>query len=101
MLGHGGLFLLLSDVNHRATVCEPIEYSWSVVEAFQPQLELLDDKHYEKKAEGMYQSILKATPYNDQDTRRRYGILAAKFRKLSADESICTAAGNAQSKKAD
>jgi len=101
VLGHGGLFLLLSDVNHDATVCEPIEYSWNVVEAFQPQLELLDEKHYEKKAEGMYQSILKATPYYDQDTRRRYGVLSAKFRKLSANESICATAGNAQSKKAD
>jgi ubiquinone/menaquinone biosynthesis C-methylase UbiE len=78
----GGLFLLLSDVNHNPTACEPIEYSWDIVRSFQPHFEILEAKHYEKKADGLYQSVREAIPYDHRDTRRRYGALSAKFRKL-------------------
>ncbi len=81
----GGLFLLLSDVNHDPTPCEPIEYSWNIVDMFIPYFELLIERHYEKKADGIYQSILENIPYNHNDTTKRYGIISAMFKKLKSE----------------
>ncbi|MBN2208653.1 MAG: class I SAM-dependent methyltransferase [Candidatus Coatesbacteria bacterium] len=77
----GGLFLLLTDVNHDPTPCEPIAYSWDVVEKFFPQMELVEEKHFEKSQGGMYKSIRSGIAYTNGDKRKRYGILSAKFRK--------------------
>lgn len=75
----GGLFLLLTDVNHKPTHCEPISFSFDIVKKFMPQLTLLKFNHYEKKAGGMYESILANIVYDHHDKTDRYGILSAKF----------------------
>jgi ubiquinone/menaquinone biosynthesis C-methylase UbiE len=77
----GGVFLLLVDVNHDPTVCEPNSFSWDVVRLFTPQFDILSERHYEKKADGMYDSIKQNLPYDEGNSNRRYGILSAKFRR--------------------
>lgn len=77
----GGWFLLLSDLNHDPTICEPVSFSWEIVSRFQPALRLCEERHYEKTQEGMYQSIRAGAPYDHADPRKRYGILSAKFQK--------------------
>lgn len=78
----GGYFLLLTDLNHKPTHCEPVSFSWDIVERFLPHFKLVEEKHYEKSARGMYESILAGVPYNHADKSRRYAILSAKFIKL-------------------
>ncbi|MBN1593518.1 MAG: class I SAM-dependent methyltransferase [Candidatus Coatesbacteria bacterium] len=77
----GGLFLLLTDVNHDPTPCEPISFSWDIVKKFTPPMELVEEKHYEKSPGGMYKSIRVGAPYDHGNQSRRYGILSAMFRK--------------------
>ncbi len=81
VLKPGGLFLLLTDVNHDPTPYEPQSFSWDIVEAFRPELEPLDVAHYEKRAGGMYESIAQGERYDHDDLTKRYGILSAKFAK--------------------
>jgi ubiquinone/menaquinone biosynthesis C-methylase UbiE len=77
----GGLFLLISDVNHAPTLTEPLSFSWDIVGRFAPPLDLLRTARYEKSESGTYQSIRRGTLYDDADSRHRYGIVSAKFRK--------------------
>jgi ubiquinone/menaquinone biosynthesis C-methylase UbiE len=77
----GGLFLLLTDVNHEPTECEPIYFSFDITGQFKP-FKVLDERHYEKSENGLYQSIHANVPYDHDNTEKRYGILAAKFKKM-------------------
>lgn len=77
----GGVFLLITDVNHDPTPCEPICFSWDIVEEFQPSFELLEQRRFEKFEDGVYKSIRQGRVYDDTDTTKRYGILAAKFQR--------------------
>lgn len=79
----GGVFLLLTEVGHEPTVCEPQEISWDVVRKFSPAFRLVEEIHYEKKAGGMYASILESLPYDHNDKTSRYGILSAKFERVA------------------
>ena len=78
----GGLFLLLTDVGHDPTVCEPIVLSWDIVSKFMPSLKLVEEKHYEKSENGMYESIKANIPFDYLNRTKRYGILSAKFIKV-------------------
>ncbi len=88
VIAPGGVFLLLTDVNHKATLCEPIEYSWDIVEKFLPNLKLLEERRYEKLAGGMYASIQQGVPYDHDDKARRYGVLSAKFIKIASSDLV-------------
>jgi ubiquinone/menaquinone biosynthesis C-methylase UbiE len=81
VLKPGGLLLLLTDVDHAPTLLEPILYSWDVVDQFHPQLELVEERRYERSERGMYQSIREAVPYDAGNSTPRYGVLLAKFVK--------------------
>jgi len=82
VLKKGGLFLLLTDLNHRPTITEPISFSWDVVNFFLPELKLISQKHYKRSPEGIYQSILANIPYDHSDKPQRPGVLQAKFLKV-------------------
>jgi SAM-dependent methyltransferase len=77
----GGLFLLLTDVDHGATFCEPQEYSFDIVNRFVPALAVSQVRKYEKAEPGLYQSVLAGVPYDDSNKVRRTAILSAKFCK--------------------
>lgn len=86
VLKPGGLFLLLTDVNHKATAYEPQEFSWNVVERFEPAFELIAQRRYEKEAGCMYESIRQGKVYDINDYSPRYGILSVQLRKRVAIE---------------
>ena len=77
----GGYFLLLTDVNHKATLCEPIEFGWEIAQAFTDVLEIVEERRLEKSVPNMYQSIRANIPYDMKDKTQRYGITSVKFRK--------------------
>ncbi len=81
VLKPGGMFLLITDVNHGPTATEPISFSWDIVNKFQPGLTLFEKHHYEKSENGIYKSIMAAIPYDHSNPAGRYGILTAKFQK--------------------
>ena len=77
----GGFFLLLTDVNHKATLCEPIEYGWEIAQGFTDVLEIVEERRLEKPEANMYQSIRANVSYDMEDKTQRYGITSLKFRK--------------------
>lgn len=81
VISPGRLLLLLTDVHPHPTICEPVVFSWDVVERFANEMSVLAVKHYEKRADGMYQSIKAGIPFDHSDTSPRYGVLSAKFLK--------------------
>lgn len=83
VIASGGLFLLLTDVNHPPTATEPISYSWDIVNKFIPQLKLVNEEHFEKSRLGIYDGVFKNSRYNHNDKTSRGGVLLAKFVKNS------------------
>lgn len=81
VLKPGGFFLLLTDLNHNPTICEPQSITWNIVELFLPEFEIIDEKNYERSSTGLYNSIQKGIEYNHMDKSKRYGVLSAKFIK--------------------
>jgi len=79
VLKPAGTLLVLTDVNHDPTPTEPIEFSWDVVDRFAPEASPVEVRHYEKPAEGVYQSLTASVPYDHADPTRRYGVLSARF----------------------
>jgi hypothetical protein len=51
------------------------------VDRFKGSLTLLMERHFEKSAPGMYESIRRAIPYDKFNPAPRYGVLSALFRK--------------------
>lgn len=78
----GGWFLLLTELGHDPTHCEPVVFSWDVIERFLPHLKVIAEKHYERSRPGMYQSILAGVPYDHANESRRYGVLSAGLTKI-------------------
>jgi len=72
--------LLISDVNHDPTPCEPIVFSFDITKKFKPLL-LLEEKHFEKIKQGVYQSLIENVSYDHSNKKKRYGIITAKFKK--------------------
>jgi glycosyltransferase involved in cell wall biosynthesis/ubiquinone/menaquinone biosynthesis C-methylase UbiE len=83
VLKPGGIFLLLTEVNHEPTPCEPITFSWDIVQKFTDAFELLEAKDYERTKSGIYDSVKDNVRYDHSDTRNRYGIVSAIFSKHS------------------
>lgn len=90
ILRPGGLFLLSTDVNHRPTPCEPNEFDWDIVHAFE-DMEVVTLKKYEKYApQNRHRSASKTSlptvtsdsqPYDFANPTPRYGVLIATLRK--------------------
>lgn len=75
----GGLFLLLVEVNHEPTVCEPFTLTWDTVKQFEPEFEPVLVRHYES-CRQMIES-LQGPEYNHDDPTPRVGMLSAMFRR--------------------
>mgnify|MGYP001560357265 CR=1 FL=1 len=80
VLKPGGLFILLVEL-HDPTPNQPKALSFDITEHFKTRLTILDEKHYEKFAGGIYESIYENIPFNHKNSEKRYGILSAKFKK--------------------
>jgi len=76
----GGIFLLITELNHEPTVAEPITFSWDIVKKFEPEFEIVEERHYEKR-NGIYKSLRENILYDHSNLKQRPGVLSVKFRK--------------------
>jgi len=76
-----GLFLLMTEVGHEPTPTEPISFEWDIVSKFEPELELVSERHYEKLSEAGIYGVRDFPQYDHGNPARRYGILSAEFTK--------------------
>ena len=81
-LASNGVFLLLVEVNHPATACEPHTLSpKDIMEQFSPELEVDSIKLFKPKAKGLYESIKLGDIYSDPINCKEIGWFSAKFIK--------------------
>lgn len=72
----GGVFLLLVEVNHPPTVCEPHTLKWDIVEKFAPEFVQTRIQGYEMKGHSMRETIT-GEHYNKDNGDGRPGMLSA------------------------
>ncbi|MBI5154289.1 class I SAM-dependent methyltransferase [Candidatus Poribacteria bacterium] len=77
----GGLLLLLTEVGHKPTPTEPQSFAWEFPRRFEPEFRILKERHYEKRGDGMYNSIDENIPYDHADNTERYGILSVMYER--------------------
>lgn len=80
VLKKNGLFLLITEVNHEPTICEPISFSFDIAKKFKP-LKILSEKHFEQKRPGIYFVIDDGILYDHSIKKIRPGVLVAEFKK--------------------
>lgn len=78
----GGHFLLLVEINHEPTNCEPHELTPCIIENFKPDFECDLLRVYHSVEGGLYNSILASEPVADPYRHGGPGWLSAKFTKL-------------------
>ena len=81
VLKRGGLFLLITELNHQPTPTEPQAFGWDIVDRFRPALELLEKREYEWTPNGIYQAIEARHWFDRANPTNRAGVLSAMFRK--------------------
>jgi ubiquinone/menaquinone biosynthesis C-methylase UbiE len=83
----GGDFLLLTDIHRQPTTLEPSAFSWEIVEKFLPELQIVEERHFEysvwsdENFGDIYQSLRRGVPFDHADPTERYGVLSARFRR--------------------
>jgi SAM-dependent methyltransferase len=82
VLKPGGVFLLITDVNHPPTACEPHRVSLEIIETLASILVRVEQRHFEAAVpDNIYGSILKSVTFDGLKFPARSGILSAKFIK--------------------
>jgi ubiquinone/menaquinone biosynthesis C-methylase UbiE len=83
----GGHFLLLVEVNHPPTACEPHELSPKrIVELLKPEFTCESLHVYKPVATGMYHSILAGVRVPKPEDTREIGYMSARFLRTSSNE---------------
>lgn len=85
VLKKGGSFLLITDVNHKATACEPQEFSWDFADVFLPEFNIEEMSRFEKNENGIYKSLKNRIPYDDSLKKNRYGILSVRYISMNGE----------------
>jgi ubiquinone/menaquinone biosynthesis C-methylase UbiE len=80
-LADGGTFLLITEIDHEPTPCEPHTLGHDILDSFKP-LVLQSDVCY-KKSTGVFQAIEENVPYLPDE--HKTGILVAKFVKATSE----------------
>lgn len=76
----GGLFLLLVEINHVPTSCEPHTLTpQALIDGLAPEFTAHDLCVYRETADGMYQSIRNGETYPDATNCKEEGYFSAKF----------------------
>jgi ubiquinone/menaquinone biosynthesis C-methylase UbiE len=78
-LAPGGHFLLMVEVNHKPTVCEPQSFLLDIIDKFQPPLKLMSSRQLLASSKGMYEASKKNIPFNPEIHRDQKGVLIAYF----------------------
>jgi ubiquinone/menaquinone biosynthesis C-methylase UbiE len=77
-----GIFLLLVEVNHPSTACEPQTLSpLDVINILSPELSAESLQVFRREANGIYQSIKTGKVYSDPLNCQHVGYLSARFIK--------------------
>lgn len=83
VLKPGGWLLLLVEINHPPTKCEPHTLTpQGLVDAFAPELRVRDAKAYRMVEKGMYQSILRNARYPDPFSVTEEAFFSARFDRV-------------------
>lgn len=76
----GGFFLLLVEVNHPPTNCEPHKLNpRMLIESLQPEFTCEISNIYKKSGNGIYDSILKNDRFTETKIFNQIGYMSAKF----------------------
>jgi ubiquinone/menaquinone biosynthesis C-methylase UbiE len=79
----GGLFLLITEVNHQPTPTEPQSFSFDVIDRFAPEFAPISVRKFEMY-KTVYQSAKEGRLYDESDGTRRDAVLCAKFERRSS-----------------
>jgi len=78
----GGWFLLITEVNHPPRPCEPISFSFDVVDRLLVGYERCDERRYEDDPRGAYDSILADVQFDESaEPRDRPAWMTCKLRR--------------------
>ena len=76
----GGIFLLIAEVNHLPTDCEPHELTpASLLDSLKPEFECESLKIYQPAVHGVYESIRAGKLFKYPEEANEIGYLSAKF----------------------
>ena len=79
----GGIFLLLVEVNHPPTDCEPHELTPTLlIDSLKPEFSCETLHVYRPVAQGMYESIHAGKEISHPEETREKGYLSAKFLRV-------------------
>jgi len=78
----GGLFLLITEVGHPPTACEPIDLPWNITSAFLNSFEVISERLYEIGNHNIYRQIRENKRFDTANKTARSGVVTAKMRKL-------------------
>lgn len=82
----GGLFLLLVEVNHPPTDCEPHRLTPSMLtESMEPEFRLQTLRVYRPVGDGMYNSILADDEVFHPERTKERGYMSARFVRVASD----------------
>jgi ubiquinone/menaquinone biosynthesis C-methylase UbiE len=77
----GGLFLLITELNHEPTATEPQSFSFDVADLFAPEFSVAWSQAFEIERSQVYQSIEAGRLYDRADPTRRPALLCVKFER--------------------
>jgi len=77
----GGIFLLLVEINHPPTACEPHQLTSNIINDFHPEFTCNDVRAYVSVEAGLYQSIENNRMYNDPENVTEIAWLSAMFER--------------------
>ncbi len=81
----GGIFLLLVEVNHLPTACEPHTLTpKKVLDTLEPEFNCESLRVYQPVVPGMYDSIRANHPFPHPQETREIGYLSAKFTRIAS-----------------
>lgn len=81
----GGSFFLMVEVNHPATIAEPHQLDWMIVEQFPPTMPLVAQHRYAEPpgARGVVAAMKAKIPYDSAGDPQAIGVLVAHFQKIT------------------
>ena len=73
------VFLLIVDVHKKSQICEPQSIDWDFLKNYFSEFKIVEEHHYEKYKNRIFQSIRNNIKFDHQNTSERFGVLTAKL----------------------